>query len=150
MRCLYLPQNFTEDSGDSLLHTQRIISFFIIIISGLFLCCSLVVLRLPFSDKGRKKKDKKKEIKRKGKKIHYEIYLQTVSVIANVFSFGFKTPPPNTSHSTWTSRNTCIYIHTGTVACIYAYMYSYTYKGCVGGGGRGVRIFVLLADRDLN
>lgn len=28
MQCLYLPQNFTEDSGDSLLHTQRIIFFF--------------------------------------------------------------------------------------------------------------------------
>lgn len=91
----------------------------------------------PIFRQRKKKKDKKKEIKRKGKKIHYEIYLQTVSVIANVFSFGFKTPPPNTSHSTWTSRNTCIYIHTGTVACIYAYMYSYTYKGCVGGGWEG-------------
>lgn len=102
-----------------------------------------------FRQRKKKKRQKKRNKKKREKNTLRNLFTNRFGYCKRLFVW-FQNPPPNTSHSTWTSRNTCIYIHTGTVACIYAYMYSYTYKGCVAGVGGGVRIFVLLADRDLN
>ena len=73
-----------------------------------FLSFSLVVLRLPFPDKGKEKKkykgkrNKKRKKKRggkikrkeKGKKKSDEIYLQTISVLAKPLFVWFQTAPP--------------------------------------------------------
>lgn len=98
-----------------------------------------------------KKKNKGKRNKKEGKKGGTKIKRKEKGKKKkrrNLFTNHFgsrKTPfrlvsnrPPNTSRSTRTSRNTCINIHTGCVPCIYAYIYSYTYKGCFGGGGGGL------------